>query len=88
MAVDPLVVTHDVTRTGEEGTSEPLRCRYPSRMTDDDTPRLRPSQQLAALLGFPEPEFTDEELRVYREKMRKADEELEAIIARRQRRTA
>ena len=56
-------------------------------MTDEE-PQLRPSQQLASLLGFPEPDFTEEDRRGFREKMRKADKELEAIIARRQRRIA
>ncbi|HWS39216.1 MAG TPA: hypothetical protein VN408_41540 [Actinoplanes sp.] len=46
---------------------------------------LRPSQQLAALLGFPEPEpFTEKERRNFQERMDRADEDLRAIIARRE----
>ncbi|SDS96917.1 hypothetical protein [Actinoplanes derwentensis] len=56
-------------------------------MTDEtNEPHLRPSQKLAALLGFPEPEpFTEEEQRRYREKADRADAQLRAIIARRHR---
>jgi hypothetical protein len=54
-----------------------------------DDPELLPSQRLAAMLGLPEPRpFTDEEERAFREKMRRTDDEVAAIIARRKRRAA
>jgi hypothetical protein len=54
-----------------------------------DEPELLPSQRLAAMLGLPEPKpFTEEEERAFREKMRRADDEVAAIIARRKHRAA
>jgi hypothetical protein len=55
---------------------------------DQPQPEPRPSQQLAALLGLPEPTWSAEEQRAWRDKMRRADQELEAIIARRGRHAA
>ncbi|MDR6319271.1 hypothetical protein [Actinoplanes couchii] len=59
-------------------------------MTEESIkPKLRPSQQLAALLGFPEPKpLTAEEQRAFQEKLDRADDEVRAIIARRERRHA
>ncbi|MDI6105106.1 hypothetical protein QLQ12_41630 [Actinoplanes sp. NEAU-A12] len=61
-------------------------------MTDDadqSQPPPRPSQQLAALLGLPEPEpFTEEEERAFERWMDEGDAQQEAIIARRRQQRA
>ncbi|GAA0451344.1 hypothetical protein Aca07nite_55830 [Actinoplanes capillaceus] len=55
----------------------------------DDEPQRRPSQIIAEMLGLPEPRrFTEEEERAYQEAMDRADAQVRAIIARRQRRAA
>ncbi|MEU4620479.1 hypothetical protein AB0G04_10950 [Actinoplanes sp. NPDC023801] len=54
-----------------------------------DDSELLPSQRLAAILGLPEPApLTEEQERAFREKMRRTDDEVAAIIARRKRRAA
>jgi hypothetical protein len=56
---------------------------------EPDTADVPPSRQLAALLGLPEPKpFDEAEERAFQEKMRRADDEVAAIIARRKRRAA
>ena len=55
----------------------------------DDEPQRRPSQIICEMLGLPEPRpFTEEEERAYQEAMDRADAQVRAIIARRQRRAA
>ncbi|GAA1654856.1 hypothetical protein [Actinoplanes couchii] len=58
-------------------------------MTDEaEKPQLRPSQQLAALLGLPEPEFTEDQERAFQDWMERGETTLRETNARLQERHA